>query len=173
MKYLIISFTIHFVSVLTLANTGLVDPVYYIGQQAGESCYVEARYSEDGLKADLRVLIIDEHGGSNEGFDTIETLYSNLDKSYIYTSSSPQDEVLSLELKSNLLKNGESLTLVLNHGEHPHPVFCENLVIPSGADLISVQNDFNNFDQFLVEHEEVAGNDEDDHNDSHDEEHDH
>lgn len=150
-------------SSFALAHGGPADSVYYVGEQGADQCYVEASYAQDGMEVDLRTLIIDEHDGELVGVDTIEAQYSATDSAYLYTSPTDEDEILSLELVSTMVKNAESLTLVLNHGDHPHPIFCENLVKASGTDLMDVEAKFDDFDTFLEKHDQVSGDDHDDH----------
>lgn len=154
-------------SSLAFAHGDPVDKVYYVGEQGADECYVEASYSQDGMEVDLRAIIVDEHDGELVGIGTLEAQYSAVDSAYLYTSPSDEDEILSLELVSTLVKNAESLTLVLNHGDHPHPTFCENLVKATGANLTSVEVKFDNFDILVEEHDEVAGDDHDDHGHNH------
>lgn len=174
MKTRFLALAVLFYGSCALAHSGSGhgdNAVYYVGKQStllgSTECFVEATYSDDGEEVIVRSILTDGHSGELVGVGPIDADYISSDLMYSFYDPNAED-VISLELVAKVVKQGEILNLVLNHGTHDHGDSCESLEVAIDQKLLAVEEMFHHFDDYLEDQDHHDQNFE---HDDHDHEH--
>lgn len=153
---------------VSMANSTLpAGGAYYAGQQpvgiAGEvkDCFVEAVFSPQGSRVEVRALIADPHDGALIGKGTVRAKYTSSKDGYYFSSTKKNAPIQEMLLNAKVKKTAEGMNLTFLDGGHYDSVSCNNLTAAKDSQLLEVQEMFEHFADFVEEEED--GHDDHDH----------
>ncbi len=147
--------------------------VYFAGKQPvglvdEKDCYVEAVFSEDGTKVEVRTIINDPHHNEIVGKGVIDADYSTTDGGYVYLTTESDASVKWMLLSAKSMKTADFMEILFfdeDHG-HDHSAACNKLSEAEGSVLVDIKEMFEHFNDY-VEEEGHGNADDHDHDHQH------